>query len=90
MQHEQEIISVELARREKNKDTREVEFSISNDGITWSLFGSLTFPNNANPNSQILLLPTAVKGRYLKVSVVNSNNGVNASIAEIMFTAPPR
>ncbi len=90
MLHEQEIISVELARREKNKDTREVEFSISNDGITWNLFGILTFPNSTDPNAQILLLPEAIKGRYLKASVISSNNGVNASISEIMFTSPKK
>lgn len=87
MQKEQDIISIELARREDNKDTKDVVFSISNDNVNWTELGVLNFPNDNAPNAKILLLPEAVKGRYFRAAVTSSNNGVNASIAEIMFTS---
>ena len=87
MQQSQNIISVELARRQSNKDTKTVEFSISEDKVTWKNLGKLDFPNANDPNAMILLLPEAVKGRYLRATVTASNNGANASIAEIQFTS---
>lgn len=87
MQKGQNIISVELARRDDNKDTKDVVFSISNDKEHWTELGVLNFPNEKTPNAMILLLPEPVKGRYLRAAVTSSNNGVNASLAEIMFTS---
>lgn len=87
MKKEQNIISVELARRKDNPDTKDVVFSISNDKVHWTELGVLNFPNDKAPNAMILLLPKAVKGRYLRTAVTSSNNGVNASIGEIMFTS---
>jgi hypothetical protein len=87
MQASQDIISIELARRTNNKDTKTVVFSISNDKVDWKELGVLDFPNAVTPNAMILLLPDNVKGRYIRAAVTGSNNGVNASIAEIMFTS---
>lgn len=87
MQVPQKIISIELARRKDNKDTKTVVFSISNDKETWTELGLLDFPNNVAPNAQILMLPEAVSGRYIRASVTASNNAPHASIAEIMFTS---
>lgn len=87
MQKQQDIISIELARREDNLDTKSVTFSISDDKENWTELGSLDFPNAKTPNAMILLLPKAVRGQYLRVAVTASNNGINASIAEIFFTS---
>lgn len=87
MQKEQDIISVELARRNDNLDTKDVVFSISNDKENWTEIGVLNFPNSKAPNAMVLLLPEPVKARYLRTAVMSSNNGVNASLAEIMFTS---
>lgn len=87
MQTTQKIISIELARRSANKDTKSVVFSISADKENWVELGSMEFPNDPNPNAQIILLPESVSGRYFRTMVKDSNNGVNASIAEIMFTS---
>ncbi|GHV38186.1 chitobiase [Bacteroidia bacterium] len=86
MQVSQDIISVELARRANNKDTKTVAFSISDDKVNWKELGVLNFPNATTPNAMILLLPNNVKGKYIRAAVTGSNNGANASIAEIMFT----
>lgn len=53
---------------------------------TGQKLGKLDFPNDKVPNAQIILLPKAISGRYFRTTVTDSNNGVNASIAEIMFT----
>lgn len=90
MGQEQSIISVELARRENNKDTKGVMLSISSNKEQWTELGILNFPNDNNPNAKILLLPQPVRGRYIRASVTGSNNGTNASIAEIMFTSNKR
>lgn len=86
MQHTQDIISIELARRNNNLDLKSVVFSISDDKENWTELGKLDFPNDKVPNAQVLLLPKAASGRYFRTTVTDSNNGVNASIAEIMFT----
>lgn len=86
MQQTQNILSIELARRKNNLDLKAVMFSISNDKENWTELGKLDFPNDKVPNAQIILLPKAVSGRYFRTTVTDSNNGVNASIAEIMFT----
>ena len=86
MQHTQDIISIELARRNNNLDLKSVVFSISDDKENWTELGKLDFPNDKVPNAQIILLPKVVSGRYFRTTVTDSNNGVNASIAEIMFT----
>lgn len=90
MGQEQDIVSVELARRKNNKDTKDVMLSISRDKEQWTELGILNFPNDNNPNAKILLLPQPVQGRYIRASVTGSNNGTNASIAEIMFTSNKR
>ena len=81
----QDIISIELARRASNRDTKTVVFSISEDKVSWKELGFLDFPNATTPNAMILLLPENVRGRYIRATVTASNNGVNASISEIMF-----
>ncbi len=86
MQEAQKIISIELARRKDNKDTKTVVFSISDDKENWTELGLLDFPNDPVPNAQILLLPETVSGRYIRASVTASNNAPHASIAEILFT----
>lgn len=86
MQQTQNILSIELARRKDNLDLKAVMFSISDDKENWTELGKLDFPNDKVPNAQIILLPKAVSGRYFRTTVTDSNNGVNASIAEIMFT----
>lgn len=86
MQAQQDIMSVELYRRENNKDTKTVVFSISDDKADWAELGQLDFPNNAVPNVLVLLLPRPANGRYIRAMVTASNNGVNASIGEMMFT----
>jgi hypothetical protein len=87
MQVQQDIISVELARRPNNKDTKTVVFSISSDKENWRELGALYFPNATAPNALILLLPDNVNGRYIRASVTESNNVPNASISEMMFTS---
>lgn len=87
MQQENTIKSIELARRQGNKDTKNVIFSISSDKQNWKHLGNLSFPSDANPNAKILLLPEAVKGRYIQVTVDDSNSIPHASISEIMFTS---
>lgn len=86
MQQTQNILSIELARRKDNLDLKAVMFSISDDKENWTELGKLDFPNDKVPNAQIILLPKAVSGRYFRTTVTDSNNGVNASIAEIIFT----
>lgn len=86
IQQTQNILSIELARRKDNLDLKAVMFSISDDKENWTELGKLDFPNDKVPNAQIILLPKAVSGRYFRTTVTDSNNGVNASIAEIMFT----
>ena len=86
MQKTQNILSIELARRQNNLDLKAVMFSISDDKENWTELGKLDFPNDKVPNAQIILLPKAISGRYFRTTVTDSNNGVNASIAEIMFT----
>ena len=86
MQQTQNILSIELARRQNNLDLKAVMFSISDDKENWTELGKLDFPNDKVPNAQIILLPKAISGRYFRTTVTDSNNGVNASIAEIMFT----
>ena len=89
MQQQQDIISVELARRQhpdgNNTDLKTVVFSISNDKQTWTDFGELVFPKAADPNAKIVLLGKAINGRYIRVMVTESNNPPQASIAEVMF-----
>lgn len=87
MKKQQSIQSVELVRRANNKDTKGVTFSISDDNVSWKELGSFEFPNENNPNAMILLLGQPVTGRYLRTTVTSSNNGINASIAEILFTS---
>lgn len=86
MQQTQNILSIELARRQNNLDLKTVMFSISDDKENWTELGKLDFPNDKVPNAQIILLPKTVSGRYFRTTVTDSNNSVNASIAEIMFT----
>lgn len=80
------VTSIELARRQSNKDTKKVVFYISNDGQTWTDAGYMEFPNNASPNSLVLMYPNAIKGRYLRLMVAESNNAPHASLSEIMLT----
>lgn len=87
MQQIQDIISVELVRRAGNADTKTVAFSISNDKENWIELGQLDFPNSTAPNAMVLLLGEPVSGRYFRTMVTASNNSVNASIGEIMFTS---
>lgn len=86
MKRQQDIISVELARRKDNKDVKTVAFSISNDKQTWTDFGELSFPNSGAPNAKIVLLSKTINGRYIRVMVTESNNAPHASLSEIMFT----
>jgi len=90
MQQTTDILSIELARRQNNKDTKNITFSISADGTNWTELGELKFPNDVAPNAKILLLPRAVQGRYLRAVVTASNNSVNASISEIKCTTGKR
>lgn len=87
MQQAQDILSIELARRKDSPDLKTVTLSISSDKETWTELGTLEFPNNKNPNAQILLLPKAINGRYFRVTATASNNDKPvSSISEIMFT----
>lgn len=88
MQESKDIAIIELARRPNNKDTKTVVFSISEDQENWTVLGQLTFPNNVNPNSKILMLPKAASGRYVRASVTECNNSYHASISEIIFSSP--
>lgn len=90
MQAVQTISSIELARRTNNKDTKALSFSISETGDNWTELGELSFPNNVAPNAKILLLPESVSGRYIRVTVTESNSKPHCSIAEIMFTSPQK
>ena len=86
MQSQQDILSIELARRQNNGDTKTVVFSIGDSEDHWTELGQLNFSSDKTVNAQTLLLPEPVRGRYIRALVTGSNNGVNASIAEIMFT----
>lgn len=86
MKSQQDILSIELARRQGNGDTKTVIFSIGESEEHWTELGQLNFPSEKATNAQTLLLPEPVRGRYIRALVTGSNNGVNASIAEIMFT----
>lgn len=83
MQSSRKVSSLELARRKDNKDLKTIEFEISEDNAAWKYIGTLSFPNNANPNSKVLYFPDGEKGRYLKLKVTESNNSANASISEL-------
>lgn len=83
----QNIMSIELARRKSNKDTKTVVFSISDNKEDWTELGTMDFPNAADPNAMVIVLPEIVSGRYLRTTVTGSNNASNASIAEIRFTS---
>ena len=85
MKSQQDILSIELARRQGNGDTKTVIFSIGESEEHWTELGQLNFPSEKATNAQTLLLPEPVRGRYIRALVTGSNNGVNASIAEIMF-----
>lgn len=86
MQQSRKISSLELARRQSNKDLKTIEFEISADNVAWKYVGTLSFPNAAAPNSKVLYFPSGEQGRYLKLKVTESNNSVNASISEIYVT----
>lgn len=86
MKSQQDILSIELARRLNNGDIKTVIFSIGNKEDSWTELGQLNFSSNKAINAQTLLLPEPVRGRYIRVLITGSNNGVNASIAEILFT----
>lgn len=83
----QNIMSIELARRKSNKDTKTVVFSISDNKEDWTELGIMNFPDNVDPNAMVIVLPEVVSGRYLRATVTGSNNGANASIAEVRFTS---
>lgn len=86
MKESKTITSIELARRKSNKDTKKVVFYISEDNTNWTEAGSLSYPNDANPNSKVVMYPNTIKGRYLRLMVTESNNGVNASLSELKLT----
>lgn len=88
MKSQQDILSIELARRPNNGDTKTVVFSIGDDEDSWTELGELNFPSDKEAafNAKTLLLSEPVRGRYIRALVTGSNNSVNASIAEIMFT----
>ncbi|WP_294480753.1 DUF4998 domain-containing protein [uncultured Bacteroides sp.] len=83
----QNIMSIELARRKSNKDTKTVVFSISDNKEDWIELGGMDFPDAVDPNTMIIVLPEVVSGRYLRTTVTASNNSANASIAEMRFTS---
>lgn len=90
MQKTQTIQTIELYRRIQsgvsNKDLKTALFYISDDNENWTEVGEMNFPNADTPIAKTILLPEAVEGRYFRILVTDSNNGVNASIGEIKFT----
>lgn len=86
MQGIRQITSLELARRTGNKDTKDVNIEISADKENWENAGVFKFPNNVNPNSKVLVYPTPLSGRYLKIIITASNNAPQASLSGIYLT----
>lgn len=80
------INSIELARRSNNKDTKRVELRVSFDKEVWSSIGFIEYPNSPTPNSLVLLFPEGIQGRYLRLTVVESNSAPSASLSEISIT----
>lgn len=86
MKESKTVTSIELARRQSNKDTKKVVFYISQNGNDWDEIGYLNYPNDTAPNAKVIMFPNPVEGRYLRLMVTESNNGINASLSEIMLT----
>lgn len=85
MQKEQALTSIEIARRTSNTNTKTIIIKISSDNQNWTEIGSMLFPNNANPNSKVLLYPKIIRGRYLRLDMPDSNSDV-CSLSEVLFT----
>lgn len=86
MQEEQTITTIELARRNGNRDTKKVVFYISSNGTDWTKISELEYPNDSAVNSKVLMYQSPVKGRYLRLMVTESHNAPHASLAEILLT----
>ena len=55
MKSQQDILSIELARRQGNGDTKTVIFSIGESEEHWTELGQLNFPSEKATNAQTLL-----------------------------------
>lgn len=86
MKEIQTISSIELARRQSNKDTKTVRFSVSSDGNNWVEVATVVFPADTNPNSKVVMFPNKIKGRFLKLILPDSNKEPSVSISEIYLT----
>lgn len=89
MQSSRIISRVEVYRRMNNNNAKSVELYVSDqpDGTSddWKKIGGGVFPNKASDS--LLSIPISdaenAKGRYLKLLLPDSNNGLNTGVAEI-------
>lgn len=81
MHKECDLMTLELIRRENNTNTRLVTFEVSLDNETYEEVGTMDFADRNDSGMEITI--PAVKARYIKCIVKESNNPPHASIAEI-------
>lgn len=89
MKNQLGVASIDLWRRNNNKDTKAVKFELSEDNSSWTELGELDFPNSPNPGNKVLELSELKTGRYLKLIVTESNNAPHASIADVFVFGEP-
>lgn len=89
MKEDLQIMGLDIFRRLNNKDTKKVEYEMSQDNENWTKFGEVSFPNNPSPNNKMLTLEEPVTARYLKIVVSESNSYPHASLSEIVLYGKP-
>lgn len=89
MKEQFSVSSIDLWRRNNNKDTKTVKYELSEDNLNWMELGEIDFPNSPNPRNRILELEELKTGRYLKLIVTESNNAPHASIAQVNVFGTP-
>ncbi len=85
MKEDHEIGKIEVYRRNNNTDTKTVEIFLSNSrdpNGTWTKIGQGVFPTTVQ-NQLDFYTKDAVRGRYMKIYLPDSNREPFTSIAEI-------
>ncbi len=83
MQKECELTQIRLLGRQNSnyKDTKAGEFSLSKDNKSWTKIGDFRFPEGITD----MIFPVTIStGRYLKVSITETNRDRTSSLAEII------
>ncbi|MGL5636312.1 MAG: DUF4998 domain-containing protein [Bacteroidales bacterium] len=89
MKEEQNISAIETYRRTNNSDTKaghyEIcsDFDITDNSGSWKRIGNVSFSSAASNNLFLLNLSNDEAGRYLKLTLTESNRNPFTNIAEI-------